>query len=65
MPAEATVTVELDRYERGAVLKSLADERNDLIREGRPTDTLDDAIRKVAAARPKHRRLLGGRDEAR
>jgi hypothetical protein len=65
MPAEAKVLVELDRYERGAVLKSLADERNDLIRAGRPTDTLDDAIRKVAAAQPKRRRLMGGRDEAR
>jgi hypothetical protein len=62
MPAEAKVLVEFDRFERGAVLKSLMDERNGLIREGRPTDTLDDALKKVAAAQPRRRR---GRDEAR
>jgi hypothetical protein len=62
MGAEATVVVELDRYERGAVLAALSDERNQLIAEGRPTDTVNDAIIKVAHAPAKKRR---GRDEAR
>ena len=62
MPDDATVVVELDRYERGAVLSALADERNQLIQEGRSTDTVNDAIIKVAHARPSKRR---GRDEAR
>jgi hypothetical protein len=62
MSAEATVTVTLDRYERGAVLAALADERNHLIEEGRSTDTVNEVIVKVAHAPAKKRR---GRDEAR
>ena len=62
MPDEATVVVELDRYQRGAVLAALAGERNQLIEEGRPTDTINEAIIKVAHAPQKRRR---GRDEGR
>jgi hypothetical protein len=62
MPGDTTVVVELDRYERGAVLAALSDERNQLIAEGRPTDTVNEAIIKVAHAPQKKRR---GRDEAR
>jgi hypothetical protein len=62
MGDEATVTIELDRYERGAVLLALTDERNHLIEEWRSTDTVNEAIIKVAYAQSKKRR---GRDEAR
>ena len=62
MGADATVVVELDRFERGAVLAALSEERNLLIAEGRPTDTVNAAIIKVAHAPTKKRR---GRDEAR
>jgi hypothetical protein len=54
--------VRLDRFERGAVLLALAEKRNLLIKEGRPTDTVNDAIIKVTHAPVKKRR---GRDEAR
>jgi hypothetical protein len=57
-----TVVVELDRYERGAVLASLADTRNQLVQEGRATDTVSEAIIKVAHAPAKKRR---SRNEAR
>jgi len=62
MSDEATVVVELDRIERGAVLAALATERNQLIEEGRSTDTLNEVIIKVAEAPSKKRR---GRDEER
>jgi len=53
---EACVVVELDRYQRGAVLSALAEERNHLIKAGRPTDTVSEAILKVASAPTKKRR---------
>ncbi|MDR1357771.1 MAG: hypothetical protein LBJ48_00215 [Coriobacteriales bacterium] len=62
MPDDATVVVELDRCERGAVLAALADERNQRIAEGKTTDALNEVIIKVAYAPSKKRR---GRDEAR
>jgi len=62
MPDDATVVVELDRIERGAVLAALTSERNQLIEKGKPTDTVNDVIIKVAHAPQKKRR---GRDEGR
>jgi hypothetical protein len=62
MSDETTVTIELDRYQRGAVLTALSDERNLLIEEGRSTDTINEVLIKVAHAEPRKRR---GRDEAR
>jgi hypothetical protein len=62
MAGEATVTVELDRFERKAVLMALADKRNQLIEESRPTDTVNEAIIKVAYAPAKKQR---DRDEGR
>ena len=59
---DETATIELDRYERGAVLTALNDERNRLIGEQRPTDTVDDVLIKLARAKPKRR---DGRNEAR
>jgi hypothetical protein len=56
--------IKLDRYEVGAVLNSLIDERNDLIREKRPTDTIDEVILKVHHAKPGRDRERSS-DEAR
>jgi hypothetical protein len=56
MSDEATVVVELDRFERGAVLTALNDERTQLLEQGRPTDTVNEAIVKVALAPAKKRR---------
>jgi hypothetical protein len=62
MPGEATVVVEFDHIEKGAALKALTNERNQLIKGGRPTDTMNDLIVKIAHAPQKKRR---GRDEGR
>lgn len=40
-------TLELDKYEYGVVFHSLKDERNQMIKEGRPTDAVDDVLLKV------------------
>lgn len=60
--ADKTILLEFDQCERGAVLHALSDERNELIREGRPTDTVNELIVKIACAPQRKRR---GRDEAR
>ena len=57
-----TATIELDRYERGAVLLALTDERNKLLSEKRPTDTVDDVLIKLSKIKPKKR---DGRDAER
>lgn len=57
-----TATIELDRFERGAVIVALTDERNRLLGERRPTDTVDEVLIKLSKARPRKR---DGRDEAR
>jgi len=59
---DETATIELDRYERGAVLVALTGERNKLLDEKRPTDTVDDVLIKLSRAKPKRR---DGRNEAR
>jgi len=60
--ADDTATIELDRYERGAVLVALTDERNKLLEAKRPTDTVDEVLIKLSRAKPKKRER---RDEAR
>ena len=40
-------TLELDKYEYGVIFHSLKDERNQMIKEGRPTDAVDDVLLKV------------------
>jgi hypothetical protein len=56
-------TVVLDRYERGAALEALADKHNQLLKAGQCADAVDDALIKIAHAKPIKRR--GGRDGAR
>ena len=37
-------TLELDKYEYGVIFHALKDERNQMIKEGRPSDAVDDVI---------------------
>lgn len=59
---EETRILELDKYEYGVVFHSLNDKRNELIKEQRPTDAVDDVLLKVIDAPAKKGRW---RDEAR
>ena len=43
----AKKTLELDKYEYGVIFHSLKDERNQMIKEDRPTDAVDDVLLKV------------------
>jgi len=54
--------LELDKYEYGVVFSTLNDKRNELLKEQRPTDVVDDVLLKVIDAPAKKRRW---RDEAR
>ena len=54
--------LELDKYEYGVVFSTLNDKRNELLKEQRPTDAVDDVLLKVIDAPAKKRRW---RDEAR
>ncbi len=45
--------LELDKYEYGVVFHSLNDKRNELLREQRPTDAVDDVLLKVIDAPTK------------
>ena len=53
--------LDLDEYEHGVLMRSLNDERNGLIRDGKTSDAVDDLIIKVGNAPPKRQR--GGRYE--
>lgn len=39
--------LELDKYECGVIFHSLKDKRNEMIKENRPTDAVDDVLMKV------------------
>ena len=54
--------LEFDKYEYGVVFHSLNDKRNELIKEQRPTDAVDDVLLKVIDAPAKKGRW---RDEGR
>ncbi len=45
--SEDKITLELDKYESGVVFHSLKDKRNQMLKEGRPTDAVDDVLLKV------------------
>ena len=42
-----------DEYERGIIINALNDKRNDLIKEGRYTDAVDEVLLKVINAKQK------------
>ncbi len=46
---EEKKTLALDKYEYGVIFHALNDERNQMIKEGRPTDAVDDVLLKVIA----------------
>ena len=50
--------VALDDYEHGIVLRSLNDERNDLISQGKATDAVDDVLVKVGNATQKKVKII-------
>jgi len=54
--------LELDKYEYGVVFNSLNDKRQELIKESRPTDAVDDVLLKVIDAPTQKERR---RDDAR
>lgn len=45
--SEEKKTLELDKYECGVIFHSLKDKRNEMIKENRPTDAVDDVLMKV------------------
>ena len=63
--SEDRVTLELDKYECGVIFHSLKDKRNQMLKEERPTDAVDDVLLKVIEKmevppekrRRRHRRL--------
>lgn len=40
-------TLELDKYECGIIFHALKDKRNQMLKEDRPTDAVDDVLLKV------------------
>lgn len=56
--------VTLEDHEQRLMVRGLADFRNDAIRDGKPTDEIDDLLLKVIDAPPKRKRGLW-RNEAR
>jgi len=51
---EEKYRLELDEHEQSALIGTLNERRNDLIRQSRPTDVVDELILKAAKA-PKKR----------
>lgn len=45
--SEDKIILELDKYESGVIFHSLKDKRNQMLNEGKPTDTVDDVLLKV------------------
>lgn len=54
----------LDDAEQGIVIHCMMDKRNELIRDGKETDIVDDALLKIAKA-PKKKVKVIERDEER
>lgn len=59
--------VALDDYEHGIVIRSLNDEKTDLMEQGKSTDAVDDLLVKVGTAPQKKFRVVerNRSDEAR
>ena len=57
--------VSLDDNEHGIVIRCLNDKRNELIKEGKYTDAVDDLLVKVGNAPKRKVRTKDGRDESR
>ena len=53
MAKEEMYHIALDDYEHGIIIRSLNDEKTDLMNEGKSTDAVDDLIIKVGTAPKK------------
>ena len=61
MTAAEKVVVTLDSFEQRLMVSALTDFRNDLIREGRPTEDVDGLLLKVIDATPQKERKKADR----
>ena len=50
MEREERRVLSLDKYQHGVIVNSLNDKRNDLIKEKRPTDIVDEVLLKALDA---------------
>ncbi len=50
--------IAFDRYERGTMINALNEMRNQLIREGRYTDAVDELIIKICDAKTKKFKIV-------
>ncbi|MCD8054966.1 MAG: hypothetical protein LUF00_13230 [Lachnospiraceae bacterium] len=57
--------IALDDYEHGIVIRSLNDEKTDLINEGKSTDAVDELIVKIGYAPKKKFKVIEKKDAAR
>lgn len=58
MPREKQYFVALDDYEHGVVIRSLSDEKNGLMEQGKSTDAVDDLIVKIGNAPSRKFRVI-------
>lgn len=58
MAKEELYHIALDDYEHGIVIRSLNDEKTDLMNEGKSTDAVDDLIIKVGTAPTKKFKVI-------
>jgi hypothetical protein len=58
MAKEELYHIALDDYEHGIVIRSLNDEKTDLMNEGKSTDAVDDLIIKVGTAPKKKFKVI-------
>ena len=58
MAKEELYHIALDDYEHGIVIRSLNDEKTDLMNEGKSTDAVDDLIIKVGTAPNKKFKVI-------
>lgn len=58
MAKEELYHIALDDYEHGIVIRSLNDEKTDLMNEGKSTDAVDDLIIKVGTAQKKKFKVI-------
>lgn len=67
MAKEEMYHIALDDYEHGIIIRSINDEKTDLMNEGKSTDAVDDLIIKVGTAPKKKFKVIekGGSVEAR
>lgn len=58
MAKEELYHIALDDYEHGIVIRSLNDEKTDLMNQGKSTDAVDDLIIKVGTAQKKKFKVI-------